>query len=117
MQVKISNELSDIIFLKVKDYKKRVAAIYLKQPEIDIGIVMKSGIEIGVDIFPVLDVGSFDEARRISEVWVIESNNKMRVYPVEKVEQPMITCDHRVASYISNKNQVDLILENYYKIM
>ena len=107
MQVKLSNDLSDIIFLKVKDYKKRVAAINL----------MQAGIEIGVDIFHALDARSFSEAIRISEVWVIKSNNKIRVYPAEKVKQPIIKCDHRITSYLSNKNQANLVFTNCYKLM
>jgi hypothetical protein len=107
MQVKISNELSDIIFLKVKDYKKRVAAIHF----------MQSGIEIGVDIFHVLDAENLNEPIRILEIWVVESNKKIKVYPAEKVKQPIIKCDHRIASYLSDKNQAELILENCYKLM
>jgi hypothetical protein len=107
VKVNISNELSDIIFLKVKDYRKRVAALNL----------MNSGIEIGVDVFHLLDAENWTEPLRISEVWVVKPNKKICVYPAEKVKQPIINCDHRIASYLSRKKQANLVFTNYYKVM
>lgn len=107
MKVNISNELSDIIFLKVKDYKKRVAAINLTH----------SGVEIGVDVFHLLDVENWNESIRILEVWVVKSNKKIRVYPAKEVKQPRINCDHRIASRLSGKKRANLVFTNCYKVM
>lgn len=107
MKVNISNELSDIIFLKVKDYKKRVAAINLTH----------SKVEIGIDVYHKLDANSPLEARCMSDFWVIESNNKIQVYLVEKSEHPMIEFDYRIISYIFDNNEAKLVFANCYKVM
>lgn len=107
MKVEISNDLSDVLLLKVKGYTKRVAAIPLIKPT----------IMLGIDVYHKLDANSLLEARCMSDFWVIESNNKIQVYLVEKSEHPMIEFDYRITSYIFDNNEAKLVFANYYKVM
>jgi len=107
MKVTVSNDLSDVLLLKVKGYTKRVAAIYLTKPT----------ITLGIDVYYKLDANGLLEAPCMSDFWVIESNNKIQVYLVKESEHPMIEFDYRIASYIFDNNEAKLVFTKCYKVM
>jgi hypothetical protein len=105
MKVEISRTPHNILLLKIKDYEKKIAAILLN-----------SMVRLGVDVFYKLDRKYFKEDRRFSVLHIVKSNNKIQIY-LDKTTYPTVACDYIITSYICYKNQTNLVLTNYYKIM
>jgi hypothetical protein len=105
MKVEISKVLHNMLLLKIKGYDTKIAAT-----------LINSLLSLGIDVFYNLDRKYFKEGRRFPVLHIVKSNNKTRVY-LDKTTYPAVECDYIITSYISYKNQTNLILTNYYKTM
>ena len=106
MKVKISNDLSEIILLKVKDNEKKIAAALLS-----------SLVNLGVDVFYKLDRKNLKEDRRFSVLRIVKSNNKIQIYLDKTTTYSAVEYDYIITSYTCYKNQTNLVLTNYYNTM
>jgi len=105
MKVEISKAPHNILFLKIKDYEEKIAATLLN-----------SVIRLGVDAFYKLDKKYFKEDCHFSVLRIVKSSNKIQIY-LDKITYPTLECDYILTSYPCYKNQTNLVLTNYYKII